>query len=568
MREVRVLRTTVAAASLAILSLAIASCSDKGEIVSPSDAREEDLPGTSPRPTAIPDQNVDLLVRLSPSATLITFSEFPVGTSIADQYRDVGIIFGGSSPFISTDTDNPTSPVLSGTPQFQGPITGTFVVTGTTVPTTVDSFMLDAGWFDDLETTELRWFDSSGTLLGSRRNTVVEGIETMTVTADGIASFSMQIVTTEPAGFAIDNVQFVPSGPGIECTEAGTGEPEVPRGNVVVCNVTNTAGVQSVSEWRFEGENDEGTPLTPIVNTAHDSVAWSGIAVAAGEVSAKLVRDGNEEVVTGSLNVESREWRWSEDDPNGAQERVYTQGSGQECAAWTEGIVDQQGNPIGAILYALNTTKAGFGDCETGYLMPDPTGQDGYEIASIQDLGPNDGVYYVTSGSWHIRRGSLINPFFLENGTAKELTKKPDQKACEGLTAIVDWASFWEFNELCQGNSLSTFIQGLWDHEGVGSLGPEAAEPNGHWGRVDSRAKEPAGDPYRAMEDVVDEDLTALRERVEARVRGVQDALAAAADGQLHLHVRNNFCGLVFMYNGIHGRYDFVQPLQTGGFCI
>jgi hypothetical protein len=70
------------------------------------------------------------------------------------------------------------------------------------------------------------------------------------------------------------------------------------------------------------------------------------------------------------------------------------------------------------------------------------------------------------------------------------------------------------------------------------------------------------------MEDVVDENLTALRERVEEEVLLVQEALRNAADGQLHLHVRNNFCGLVFMYNGIHGRYDFVQPLQTGGFCI
>ena len=46
----------------------------------------------------------------------ITFSEYPLDTAISNQYASQGIIFGGDSPFISTDSANPTSPVLSGTP--------------------------------------------------------------------------------------------------------------------------------------------------------------------------------------------------------------------------------------------------------------------------------------------------------------------------------------------------------------------------------------------------------------------------------------------------------------------
>lgn len=51
------------------------------------------------------------------ASAVITFSEFAVGTSISTQYQNIGITFGGSGPFITTDGANPTSPVLSGTPR-------------------------------------------------------------------------------------------------------------------------------------------------------------------------------------------------------------------------------------------------------------------------------------------------------------------------------------------------------------------------------------------------------------------------------------------------------------------
>lgn len=158
----------------------IVACGEDDEPMSPPTGRGEDVPGTSSRLSAVPNQGIREVVRLSQTAALITFSEFPVGTEITDQYKDEGIIFAGSNPFITTDADNPTSPVLSGTPLFEGAITGTFVVPGTTTPTTVESFSLDAGYFDEVGTTELRWFDSNGVLIGSRTNTTF-GIETFTV---------------------------------------------------------------------------------------------------------------------------------------------------------------------------------------------------------------------------------------------------------------------------------------------------------------------------------------------------------------------------------------------------
>lgn len=141
-------------------------------------------------------------------SSLITFSEFPVGTSIANQYQPQGILFGGDSPFITTDSSNPTSPVLSGTPLFFGSITGTFVDPATGSPVVVTSFSLDAGFFDGLGTFDLSWFNKDGVLLGSESNTEI-GIQTFTVTGVGIASFHVS-GGSDAAGFAIDNIAFDP----------------------------------------------------------------------------------------------------------------------------------------------------------------------------------------------------------------------------------------------------------------------------------------------------------------------------------------------------------------------
>ncbi len=142
----------------------------------------------------------------------ITFSEFPTDTLITNQYANLGIIFGGDSPFITPDTASPTSPVLSGTPLFRGDIIGTFVdpKDGKT-PVAVESFTLDAGYFNELASTRIEWFDPSGKRLGQRTNSVY-GIEKFEIAGGNIASWKLSIVKTEPNGFGIDNVAFTPIG--------------------------------------------------------------------------------------------------------------------------------------------------------------------------------------------------------------------------------------------------------------------------------------------------------------------------------------------------------------------
>ncbi len=138
---------------------------------------------------------------------LITFSKFPEDTVITDQYSDLGIIFGGDDPYIRSDGANPTSPVL-GTTGFLGDIEGYFVNPNDGVsPATVSWFSLDAGYFDQTNSTRIEWFDLNYTKLGEVTNSVT-GIETFVIEDWGIASWRASIATSEDAGYAIDNVDF------------------------------------------------------------------------------------------------------------------------------------------------------------------------------------------------------------------------------------------------------------------------------------------------------------------------------------------------------------------------
>ncbi|WP_310429561.1 PEP-CTERM sorting domain-containing protein [Chamaesiphon sp. VAR_48_metabat_135_sub] len=115
---------------------------------------------------------------------------------------------GGPNAFISSDGSNPTSPVLSGTPLFNGPISILF-------DTDQAGVGLDGGFFDSIGSTAITAFSRNGTLLGSVLNSAT-GIEFLgLVTSDGsnqIAGLQFSLVGAESAGFAIDNLRFGTSG--------------------------------------------------------------------------------------------------------------------------------------------------------------------------------------------------------------------------------------------------------------------------------------------------------------------------------------------------------------------
>jgi hypothetical protein len=106
--------------------------------------------------------------------------------------------------FITTDGANPTSPVLSGSPTFNGPIAVLFDIA-------LAGVGFDAGFFDAVGSTGITAFGLDGSLLGTVTNTGT-GIEFLgLVTDDGseqIAGVFLDLVGSEPAGFAIDNLRF------------------------------------------------------------------------------------------------------------------------------------------------------------------------------------------------------------------------------------------------------------------------------------------------------------------------------------------------------------------------
>ena len=115
------------------------------------------------------------------------------------------LALNGSVPtFITSDGSNPSSPVLSGTPQFNGPIAILF-------SQPVAGVGLDGGFFNAIGGTTIAAFGSNGQFLGSILNSQL-GIEfygLRTVSgANEIAGVAFFITGPEPAGFAIDNVTF------------------------------------------------------------------------------------------------------------------------------------------------------------------------------------------------------------------------------------------------------------------------------------------------------------------------------------------------------------------------
>lgn len=109
--------------------------------------------------------------------------------------------------FITTDGSNPTSPVLSGTPTFNGPIAILFDVD-------VAGVGLDGGFFNGIGGTAITAYARNGTVLGSVLNTGT-GIEFLGLVSDQgneIAGLLFSLVGPEPAGFAIDNLRFGAAG--------------------------------------------------------------------------------------------------------------------------------------------------------------------------------------------------------------------------------------------------------------------------------------------------------------------------------------------------------------------
>ncbi|WP_419729331.1 VPLPA-CTERM sorting domain-containing protein [Lichenicola sp.] len=115
-----------------------------------------------------------------------------------------------SSPatMIASDSAMPTSPILSGSPLYNGPIAIDF-------STPQAGVGLIGGFFNAVCSTGITAFDAQGNNLGTVCNQQTGDEFLGLVTSDGspdIAGLLFHLVGSEPAGFDIDNVQFGTTG--------------------------------------------------------------------------------------------------------------------------------------------------------------------------------------------------------------------------------------------------------------------------------------------------------------------------------------------------------------------
>jgi|GEM_PF-6417644 len=251
----------------------------------------------------IPNADLDQIRAVRSEEALITFSEFPNGTYITDQYADHGIIFGGDNPFITSDSANPTSPVLSGSPKFEGNIEGYFVnpIDGTT-PIAVPWFSLDSGYYDKEESTRLEWFDLVGNKLGEMYNSNM-GIETTLIEEGHIASWRISMRTSDPGGFAIDNLNYNSSASPTEelivYIQINTPESSYNVGNTISFEavVKNATGSCSYS-WDLDGDGQKDDSSSRICSYSYsqaDEVKVSvSVADSAGQTGEGILYIGIE----------------------------------------------------------------------------------------------------------------------------------------------------------------------------------------------------------------------------------------------------------------------------------
>jgi len=129
-------------------------------------------------------------------SSVVTLTGSPTGPLALD--------FTSGTVFITDDGANPTSPVLSGSPTFNGPISVFF-------SKPVAAVGLDGGYFNAIGGTSIEAFNASGSSLGIVHNQAF-GIEFFGLAdasgANVISGISFYITGPEPAGFAIDNLTF------------------------------------------------------------------------------------------------------------------------------------------------------------------------------------------------------------------------------------------------------------------------------------------------------------------------------------------------------------------------
>jgi hypothetical protein len=168
---------------------------------------------------------VCLLGFVETANAVITFSEFPTGTAISNQYAPQGVLFKAGSlttglPVISPDGFMPASPVLrpAGGQQpyslFQGDFWMEFVAP-------VLDVTFDSGYWDAVGAAVIDVYDPSMTPLASFSNTTT-GVETISISGLGQIGYVYFNSVADPYGGDIDNLAFTSTIPAPGAVLLGT----------------------------------------------------------------------------------------------------------------------------------------------------------------------------------------------------------------------------------------------------------------------------------------------------------------------------------------------------------
>ena len=142
--------------------------------------------------------------------TFITFSEFPVGTIITNQYLGLGdmVTFSGAldgPPIIANDAAMPDSPVLSPNP----PYAGTFNIN---FPSGAIDVQFDSGYWDTVGSGVITLYAPGGGFIATLSDTTI-GVDHFNLTSYGDIGRIYFDSTADPYGADIDNLQFAATTP-------------------------------------------------------------------------------------------------------------------------------------------------------------------------------------------------------------------------------------------------------------------------------------------------------------------------------------------------------------------
>ena len=138
--------------------------------------------------------------------------------------------------FITGDGAMPTAPILSGSPQYNGPIAILFSTPQVGVG-------LDGGYFDSVGSTAITAFAADGSVIGSVKNSQIGDEFLGLVTSNGaatIAGLEFSLVGDEPFGFDVDNIRFGAQG---QVTVPGGGNSPVPEPSSLALMGTGLLGL-------------------------------------------------------------------------------------------------------------------------------------------------------------------------------------------------------------------------------------------------------------------------------------------------------------------------------------